>query len=1178
MPRIFTRRAKGQPFSLRASLAKLGVTFVASAALLTVAVSGIGGAALASEASSVSASFAPAERAATPTSVGQGDNFVLGARSELALLSDGAGLTGTPAAAITGCDIAGQATCSGDYLSPEAVAARASNSKLLLLNRWRDATANFQNKYDMWAIGDLMNAASRTMIQGNIMAVGNGLWTVSQWVADLAINLEPINILGYQMDRVGATLGQAMLNPTSGVALIPLILVIVTLIWMFGSWRKAGPGGSSMLFKRMGGLVATIALFTVMVVGAQGSTTDAQGNYNPGVGSPGWLVTIANDSLSTAASVPVGAVLSVVRQQTTGELDNSLTTSTSGANLCGETVRYFDKRYVDSVGANALSTPQIALVQTMDSMWRTTGLQTWKTAQLGTSSYADASYCRLLEYWTQTPASAANSFKNATGIPASSNKDSGQLVWTAQGGEQVQRMMVGWAACEPADRASGSWKLRPGWDKLSGIAGDECAKWWGKKPTDKEFEGGFSVGYGMSDIDTKTENLTTNKDAVVDYLASLNGANAAGQVFPLIMYALSALVMMIVFFGMAIAVVIAKLFVVLGTITILPILILALFRSNGFEQLSGAAKQFIGSMMFAALALVLLSVVVLTTYIMVQFGNDAFGAGSVMALGWAGAAPVLSIVALNMVFKKVLKMPSPMSMKGAMAYGLASGAAGGAVGGFVGGRMMRSAAERAGRDAMRGAGSSALHKVSGGRMGTTAEQRNRRLGGNMLPDVRGTGRGTSTRRTAGGPETVPTGGGAPSEAPEGGAPLTKREQALALRESKRRERVEARVHAGQLHADNREHVFGSGFRGGSAEGPRGVGGFVRDKAASAALATVGGAALAWDATKRGATRFGNGVRTGVRTMAHPVKYMRGDDLRQQFTNADGTFREVDFRMARADRAKTVAKKAAVAGAVVAGGVMTGGSSWVIGAAAVGSAYATAKAVPTAWNATKRVGGAVSGRARMDTYRNYRRENPDAGGTPPLGGGGGGRPPQGGGGFGGGQPVGPAPMNQPSAPADNNFNEAGRPWWESDAPAGNSPVVPRTERPTPDQGRVEPSGNGPVVPRTERPVPDQGRVEPVGNGPVPATERPVPDQGRVEPVGNSPVVTRTERPVPDQGRVQPSGNGPVTPRRPRRTNLLSDNPDISPVQGAQPRGVPMTPPAAPRPGDGGAVGPAPWRNN
>lgn len=1165
MPRIFNRRARNaQPFSLRASLSKLGVTFVATAALLTVAVSGVGGAVMASEAVSVEATFAPAERAATPTSVGQGDNFVLGARSELALLSDGAGHTGEASAVITACDVAGSASC--DYLSPEAKAQRAANSKLLLLNRWRDATANFQNKYDMWAIGDLMNAASRTMIQGNIMAVGNGLWTVSQWVADLAINLEPINILGYQMDKVGATLGQAMLNPTSGVALIPLILVVVTLLWMFGSWRKAGPGGSSVLFKRMAGLVATISVFTVMVVGAQASTSDAQGNYKPGVGSPGWVVTVANDALSTAASVPAGAVLSVVRSETQGTLDNSITTGTSNANLCGETVKYIDGRYLSSVGDSAIQTPQIALVQTMDSMWRTTGLQTWKSAQLGTSSYADASYCHLLEYWTQTPASAALMFKNATGIPASSNKDTGQLVWTAQGGEQVQRMMVGWAACEPADRASGTWKLRSGWDKLSGIAADECQKWWNKKPTDKEFEGGFSVGYGMSDIDTKTENVTTNKDGVVDYLASLNGANAAGQVFPLIMYALSALIMMIVFFGMAIAVVIAKLFVVLGTITILPILILSLFRANGFEQLGAATKQFIGSMMFAALALVLLSVVVLTTYIMVQFGNNAFGAGSVMALGWAGAAPVLSIVALNMVFKKVLKMPSPMSMKGAMAYGLASGAAGGAVGGFVGGRMMRSAAERAGRDAMRGAGSSALHKVSGGRMGTTAEQRNRRLGGNMLPNT-GTGRGTATRRTAGGPETVPTGGGAPSEQPMGGAPLTKREQTLALREAKRRERVESKVYAGERFAELREGVFGSKFRGGASEGPRSVGGYIRDKASTAAILGVGAGALAWDATKRGAARFGNGVRKGVSTMAHPISYMRGDDLRQRFTNADGTFNEVDFRMARTDRAKAVAKKAAVAGAVVAGGVMTGGSSWVIGAAAVGSTYATAKAVPMAWNATKRVGSVVSGRSRLEAYRAYNRENGGngptgaPGGNGPTGGPGGGVPPRGGRPPMGGPTVGPAPLNSPTPPAAENFNEAGRPWWESDAPAGNGPV-PRTERPVPDQGRVvsepTPAGNG-DVPRTERPVPDQGRVTPeptqVGNSPVPRTERPVPDQGRVQPSGNGPVQSpRTRRPAPDPGRTQTGAPG-----RPQK-------------------GVPLTPPAAPRPGTGGGNGPAPWRNN
>lgn len=1122
MPRIFNRQArKPQPFSLRASLAKFGITFVAATALLTVAVSGFSGAVLAADTTSVTASFAPAERAATPTSVGQGDGFVLGARSELSLLSDGAGLSGeaqatTVKTAVQVCDSSGSNCYNpSDYDSDEARAERAKTSKLLLLNRWRDATANFQNKYDMWAIGDLMNAASRTMIQGNIMAVGNGLWTVSQWTADLALNLEPINIMGYQMDKVGATLGQAMLNPTSGVALIPLILVVVTLIWMFGSWRKAGPGGSSMLFKRMGGLVATIAVFAVMVTGAQASTTTSSGEYKPGVGSPGWLVTVANDSLSAAATVPVSAVLSVVRQETTGTIDNSASTNTSDANLCGELVKFYDKKYTESLTGtpNALTSAPVALVQTMDSMWRTTGLQTWKTAQLGTSRYANQSYCHLLEYWTQTPSSAAVNFKNATGIPASSAKDSGQLVWTATGGEQVQRMMVGWAACEPANRTDGTWKLRAGWNQLDGIAQDECAKWWNKKPSDKEFENGFSVGYGMGDIDSKTEKVSTNREGVVDYLASLNGANAAGQVFPLIMYALSALIMMIVFFGMAIAVIIAKLFVVLGTITILPILILSLFRSNGFEQLGAAAKQFIGSMMFAALALVLLSVVVLTTYIMVQFGNSAFGAGSVMALGWAGAAPVLSVIALNMIFKKVLKMPSPMSMKGGIAYGMASGAAGGAVGGFIGGRMMANAAERAGRDAVRGAGSSVLNKVSGGRMGSTAEQRRGRLGGNMLPGTTGPGKGTSTRRTAGGPETVPSGGGAPSEQPQGDAPMTKREQALALRQAKRRERVEAKVFAAQQHADSREATFG--FRGGSEDGPRGMGGLLRDGVASAGI----GAARLARSTREGAARFGNGVRTSLGNVAHPVKYMRGDDLRERFVRQDGSFDEAGFRMARVDRAKATAKKAAVAGAVVAGGVMTGGSSWVIGAAAVGSTYATAKAGKAAWGVTKRVAGNVTGRTRMENYRNYNGGNDG----PPAMGNGGGSP------IAPSSPSGPAPefttyTDRPTSAPAENYDESGQGWWERDNVAPRQPVAQPSQQPTTEY----------TPPAAEQPVVQQSPAVQPGAAPVQRPQRPAQSrptrrdtrpQTPMTPPAAEPVVKRPQRPQMG-GQERPRGGRPT----------------------------------------------------
>jgi hypothetical protein len=970
----------------RGRFAKTGIAALAGLMLATVAVTGVAVASV-EPSDSIANSVAPAVIGATPESAGQGAvAFVDGAPTQQQASSTAlpSGITSADGsrAPIGACD----GSC-GPYMSPEAQAERAAISQNLLLNRWRDATASFQNKYDMWAIGDLMNAASRTMLQGNIMAVGNGFWTVSQWVADLAINFEPINMLGAQMDQIGATLGQSMLNPSSGVALIPLILIVVVGIWMFASWRKAGPGASAMLFRRIAGLVATMAVFVVMVVGAQNSTTTAGGQYKPGVGSPGWIVTIANDSLSTAASVPVGAVLATVQTQTSGQIDadRSRAPGTANNNLCAESVNLYDKRFRESASPTALATPRIALTQTMDSMWRTTGLPVWKSAQLGTSQYAEYSYCRLLDGWTQTPARNAADFTAASGIPASA-RDTGQLVWTASSAEQIQRAMVGWAGCEPSNRGAGTWQWRTGWDQLSGVAADECQKWWNKKPTDNEFEGGLSVGYTMSDIEKKTENISnaSTQANIQDYLASLNGANAAGNMFPLLIYAVSAFIMMCIFFGMALAVVIAKLFVVLGTITILPIMILALFRANGLEQLGAAAKQFIGSMLFAALSLVLLSVVVLTTFILVQFGNGSFGAGTVMALGWAAAAPVLAVISLNMIFKKVLKMPSPMSMKGGIAYGLASGAAGGAVGGFIGGRMARSAIERSGRQAIQGAGSSALSKVSGGRFGTTMAERRASMGRGMLAPATG-GKGAAGRglgaagAAAGGVGTAAAGaasaagagkglgtaaaaaGGAAAGGFLGSARRDQRQQAHA---AARQERMAARVYASQQKSEAR--VAGGLAAGGTANGPRNL------RAAGA-----DGMRNAWLSTKQNVaerrSELWNGVKATANTMAHPIQHIRGDDLRAQYTDENGTFDEVGFRIARQDRLKSDAKKVAVGAAVVGGGVMTAGSSWVIGATAVGATYATAKASGAAWGVTKRAASNVTGRDRMAAYRNYQAE-------------------------------------------------------------------------------------------------------------------------------------------------------------------------------------------------------------
>lgn len=967
----------------RGRFAKTGIAAIAGLMLATVAVTGVAVASV-EPSDSAASSVVPAVVGATPESAGQGAAaFVDGAptaqqASSTALPSGVTSADGSQAP-IGSCD----GSC-GPYMSPEAQAERAAISQNLLLNRWRDATANFQNKYDMWAIGDLMNAASRTMLQGNIMAVGNGFWTVSQWVADLAINFEPINMLGAQMDQIGATLGQSMLNPTSGVALIPLIVIVVVGIWMFASWKKAGPGATGMLFRRIAGLVATMAVFVVIVVGAQNSTTTASGQYKPGVGSPGWIVTVANDSLSTAASVPVGAVLATVQAQTSGNINNDITNGTGSNNLCAETVNKYDEWFRASAGPTALATPRIALVQTMDSMWRTTGLQVWKSAQVGTSEYADYAYCRLLDNWTQTPATNARSFSAATTIPASS-RENGQLVWTASSPEQIQRAMVGWAGCEPSNRAGGQWQWRSGWNQLSGTAADECQKWWDKKPGE-EFEGGLSVGYTMNDVEQKTKDISNASQQlkIQDYLASLNGANAAGNMFPLLMYAVSAFIMMFIFFGMALAVVIAKLFVVLGTITILPIMILSLFRSNGLEQLGAAAKQFIGSMLFAALSLALLSVVVLTTYILVQFGNGSFGAGSIMALGWAGAAPVLAVIALNMIFKKVLKMPSPMSMKGGLAYGLASGAAGGAVGGFIGGRMARSAIERSGRQAIQGAGSSALAKASGGRFGTTMAERRASMGRGMLGPAAGKGgkgaglagaglgaagagvgaAGTAAAGAAGAAgagrgigTAAAAGAGAAAGGLLGGGKRAVRQQA---REDSRRERMASRVYASQQAAQTRAAA------GLGEDGPRNL-----------RTATADGVRNAWKSTKQNAAERGsalwNGAKVTANTLRHPIQRIRADDLREQFTDENGAFDEVGFRLARQDRIKADAKKVALGAAVVGGGVMTAGSSWVIGATAVGATFATGKATGAAWGVTKRVASNVSGRDRMAAYRGYQAE-------------------------------------------------------------------------------------------------------------------------------------------------------------------------------------------------------------
>jgi hypothetical protein len=133
----------------------------------------------------------------------------------------------------------------------------------------------------------------------------------------------------------------------------------------------------------------------------------------------------------------------------------------------------------------------------------------------------------------------------------------------------------------------------------------------------------------------------------------------------------------------------------------------------------------------------ILSLIAVITKLLIDVGNGLGGPGNPVTLLWAGAAPIIALVVLHHIFTKVLKMPSPISPAGALAWGTAGGAAGAAIGSSLVNRA-QNRAKGAAMQAARGG----LHKATGGRLGAPMT-RHGMGGGPKRGDIAGTVKGAN---------------------------------------------------------------------------------------------------------------------------------------------------------------------------------------------------------------------------------------------------------------------------------------------------------------------------------------------------------------------------------------------------------------------------------------------------
>jgi len=631
-----------------------------------------------------------------------------------------------------------------------------SGTMMRTLNRWGDASNGFHTKYDGFIGSQLADMAQRNWNQGSAMAFGNWAMTVTSEFTQFAVNLDIINGLGAAMDGIAKTMLSALIGVTGGAGAGVLFGVIAILSVLLAIWRNSR-GGLARMAREVGAVIAVIA-----VVFGIGITTL---NYNPGQGdtykpapvSPGWFVKGVNDSITSLTALPAKTFVDGIEGAVWG---NELRDSTLGGGLgCSKYTAAMSASFERGISATTTSSKsQVAIAQVTDSLWDSTGLYVWAKTQGGYQNpYAAKVYCRILDFRngssprsnaSMTYLAALNSGYGATATSLSNaiTTDANlRAPFAPSSSENTTASIVAWAACKPTGFSGGrfSWAWEADWVGFKGGTGnmgfemtgsnanDECQKWWeATSPTDSS--GKATGGQDVPDIfDVKgdagwiSEHTATaaGTTQVRDFLNALTGVNPWGGTLGVVSYAGGAAMTMGAFAFIDVVVIIAKLFAAMFIIALWFVLIGAMFRPSEMkDRLGKTVNKFLGTAVFAALTTLILTFVVIFTRALIRIGIDIWGGGSIGSMLWSGLAPVLALVLVHIMFTKVFKLPSPVSLRGAQAWSKSgmSGALGAGVGAGVGsfmgtrlGSMAKGAAVRAGNAAV----NAGLSKVSGGRLG-----------------------------------------------------------------------------------------------------------------------------------------------------------------------------------------------------------------------------------------------------------------------------------------------------------------------------------------------------------------------------------------------------------------------------------------------------------------------------